>query len=97
MRYCHRCGWEWTREEPPGFRDLCPQCQAYLHCCLNCSLWAPDRRACTSRTAEPTADPAEHNFCEEFRFAFRASRPRQTDDLTKASEARRRWNSLFKK
>ena len=97
MRYCHRCGWEWTREEPPGFRDVCPQCQAFLHCCVNCSLWDAERRACTSRSTAPTADPAEHNFCEEFRFAFRASRPQHTDALSKASDARRRWEGLFRK
>ena len=96
MRYCHRCGWEWTREEAPGFRDLCPRCQAYLHCCLNCAHWRADRNVCSSPTAEPMSDPAEHNFCEEFRFAFRAIRPQQVDPTNRESEARRRWESLFK-
>jgi len=97
MRYCLRCGWEWSREEPPGFRDVCPQCQSYLHCCQNCSLWQGNRGICSSLTAAPTPNPAEHNFCEEFRFAFRAGRPQETDVGARESDARRRWEGLFKK
>jgi hypothetical protein len=97
MRYCHQCGWEWPREEAPGFRDVCPRCQAFLHCCLNCALWNADRDACTSRTTEPPANGASHNFCEEFRFAFRVRRGQPTDALSRAADARRRWEGLFKK
>lgn len=97
MRYCYRCGWKWPREEPPGFRDVCPQCQSFLHCCSNCRLWDADHGQCTSATTDPVADPSAHNFCEEFRFAFRPSRPEAVDAVTRASEARRRWEGLFKK
>ena len=96
MRYCHRCGWRWVRDEPPGFRDVCPQCRAYLHCCLNCALRDTDHQMCASRTADPIADPSVHNFCEEFRFALRGSRPEQNDALSESSDALRRWKGLFK-
>ncbi len=97
MHYCFRCGWEWVRNEKPGFRDVCPQCQAFLHCCVNCSLWNADKGMCTSDTADPVADREEHNFCDEFRFVLRGSRPVPEDSLAKASEARRRWDGLFRK
>jgi len=96
MKFCYRCGWNWPREEPPGFRDVCPQCQAYLHCCTNCSNWDADHTRCTHPTAEPARDSEAHNFCEFFNFAFRAGRRETTDAVSREAEARRKWESLFK-
>jgi hypothetical protein len=64
---------------------------------MNCSMFDSGHGVCNSQTTEPVENHSASNFCEEFRFAFRAGRARETDALTKASEARRRWESLFKK
>ena len=67
MGTCHQCGAVIT--EAVRFRDTCPSCQAYLHCCLNCRLYSPGaHNHCLSPTTEYVGDVAGANFCEEFEF-----------------------------
>src|SRR5207245_2580008 len=71
MGTCHSCGAVIT--EAVGFRATCPNCQAYLHCCLNCRLYSPgSHNHCLSLTTEYVGDVAGGNFCEEFEFTSRA-------------------------
>jgi hypothetical protein len=71
MGTCHNCGA--TITEAVHFRDACPSCQAYLHCCLNCRLYSPGaHNYCLSPTTEYVRDVAEANFSEEFEFVARA-------------------------
>jgi hypothetical protein len=71
MGTCHKCGA--TVADAVGFRSICPQCSAYLQCCLNCRLYsASASNHCLSNTTEPVRDVEAANFCEEFEFVARA-------------------------
>jgi hypothetical protein len=86
MGTCHSCGT--TVEDAVGFRDACPKCSAYLHCCLNCRLYSPSaHNHCLSPTTEPVRDIAGANFCEEFEFVARKKE--------EAPQARKRFDQLF--
>ena len=88
MGTCHQCGT--TITEAVGFRDACPSCQAYLHCCLNCRLYSPSaHNHCLSPTTEYVRDVAGANFCEEFDFVSRKKASEAAD------EQKRRFDQLF--
>ena len=71
MGTCHQCGEIIT--DAVGFRDTCPKCHAYLHCCVNCRLYSPSsHNHCLSPTTEYVRDVEGANFCEEFDFTARA-------------------------
>jgi hypothetical protein len=89
MGACHRCGTAY--DDKVGFRDTCPKCLAYLHCCLNCRLYSPSAsNHCLSRTTEPVSDTAAANFCEEFEFTVPTRAGQQA-----AQAARRKFDQLF--
>jgi hypothetical protein len=88
MRACHSCGTAITEEV--GFRSVCPSCQAYLHCCLNCRLYSPSaHNHCVSSTTEYVRDVAGANFCEEFDFTAAGKKAEES------AEARKRFGNLF--
>jgi hypothetical protein len=69
MRVCYKCGATLQERARVPFKELCPQCEAFLHCCMNCRLYAPDRpNHCLSTTTEFVPDAERGNFCEEFHF-----------------------------
>lgn len=85
-QHCHKCGWEWTLNRPPGRSETCLQCQADLKVCLNCAHY--DLRAayqCREKRAEPVADKASANFCEYFEFARREFVARGADSREAAA------------
>ena len=87
MGTCHQCGA--TITDAVRFRDTCPSCQAYLHCCLNCRLYSPGaHNHCLSPTTEHVGDVAAANFCEEFEFVAR--KKGAADDA-----AKRKFDQLF--
>ena len=71
MKRCHRCGHEWAAEKrQPAVKETCEQCNAYLHCCLNCRFREPGRpNECQIPNTEGIGDRAGCNFCDEFEFA----------------------------
>ena len=88
MGTCHSCGT--AIADAVGFRATCPQCQAYLHCCLNCRLYSPSsHNHCLSPTTEYVGDVAGANFCEEFEFTA-LRRAGET-----APSARKKFDDLF--
>ncbi len=69
MRACYKCGAEIAARERVPFKELCPKCEAFLHCCRNCRLYDPHaHNHCMSRTTEFVADVERGNFCDEFEF-----------------------------
>ena len=69
MRQCYNCGWEWKQPQTPAFREMCPRCDSFLHCCKNCALFgdsAPSQ--CKSPTIDLVSQKDRGNFCGEFRF-----------------------------
>jgi hypothetical protein len=87
MGTCHQCGT--TITDAVGFRDTCPQCRAYLHCCLNCRLYSPAaHNHCLSPTTEFVGDVGGANFCEEFDFVARKK-------ADAGEGAKKRFDELF--
>ena len=75
MWRCHQCKSEWENDKRvPAFKETCPTCSAYLHCCLNCKHH--DRHAhnqCRIPNTDWVGDRKGPSFCDEFEFAPRAS------------------------
>lgn len=98
MKRCGNCGEEWKGEPRPGFRALCPKCEAYIHVCVNCTYF--DRSlasGCQLTNTEPVREKDRPNFCEEFQFAERPAGTWQSDEEKKARSARDKFDRLFKK
>ena len=87
---CVHCGHPWEAKTSPGCRETCPECQAFLHSCLNCRLYNRATDRCSSVTAECTGDREHYNYCEEYQIAQIPLPPRPPED-----HARDRWRALF--
>jgi hypothetical protein len=88
MGTCHSCGT--SIADAVHFRDTCPTCQAFLHCCLNCRLYsAGSHNHCLSPTTEFVGDVAGINFCDEFEFTARAKA------AAAAQSAKKKFDQLF--
>ena len=112
MRVCFACGAKIANRNRVPFKELCPECEAYLHCCRNCRLYSPDvQNQCLSNTTEAVADRERANFCDEFHFK-EIEDPNQREDKgskgpkgakpeprrapAKALSAREKFEQLFK-
>jgi len=94
MNVCQSCKKELTLALVIGRRDICPNCRADLHCCLNCKFY--DRYAskqCKEPIAEMVKEKTKANFCDCFVFAG----TRTADAGAADPEARRALEDLFKK
>lgn len=92
-RFCHHCGHDIGPVARVGRRDACLHCRADLHCCLNCSVFAPTaHNQCREPQAERQVDKTVGNFCEH--FSFRIGRLATT---AKDADARARLAALFAK
>ena len=105
MRLCYQCGTELPERQRVPFKELCPHCDAFLHCCRNCRLNSPDaHNHCLSRTTEYVADVERGNYCDEFDFRQTAApeSSAQTDrrpersSRTRTLTPRERFNQHFK-
>jgi hypothetical protein len=112
MRVCYKCGAELSARSRVPFKELCPRCDAFLHCCRNCRLYDPNaHNHCRSSTTEYVADPERGNFCDEFDFletpkpeddrsrdrkAGSSRRRRQNNGGARSRSAREKFEELFK-
>jgi len=88
---CHKCGEELTFETKIGRRDMCPNCHAYLHCCMNCEFWDLSvHNQCTENRAEFIRDREEGNFCLYFTF-----KDAEDVDGGEAAQAKAKLEALF--
>lgn len=94
MQRCSHCHKELRLDAPPGRRDVCPYCQADLHCCFNCRFYSPTAsQQCLNPGLEPVRNKRSANFCEEFRLReFHEQTSRTSDE-----QARRTLDDLFRK
>lgn len=77
---CWKCG-KPLEDLPPriSFREICPHCHAYLHCCKNCVNYQPGLpNDCKVPGTDPIADREAANFCEEFKILGKP--PQKTAD-----------------
>ena len=69
MRICFHCKAEVSGRERVPFKELCPKCEAFLHCCRNCRLYSANaHNHCLSPSTEYVPDVERGNYCEEFNF-----------------------------
>jgi len=102
MKVCYNCGWEWKQPQVPAFREMCPRCDSFLHCCKNCILYdATAPQQCKSPTVELIAEKDKGNFCEEYRFRDtetarppKPKKPLETKQEVKM-DPREKWRRLF--
>ena len=91
MKQCYKCGAEWVGDTQPGYHESCPDCNAFLHCCLNCQfhdVTMPNE--CTSSTTEPVQYRDRDNFCDEFKII---EEPVQKDGPS--AKGIEEWKKLF--
>lgn len=78
MRVCFNCKAEISGRDRVPFKELCPKCEAFLHCCKNCRLYAPEaHNHCLSSTTEAVPDAERANYCDEFEFRQVEGEPRR--------------------
>lgn len=86
MTFCWKCG-KAIADLPKkiSFRELCPHCDAYLHCCKNCQNYEPGRpNNCKIPGTEQVRDREASNLCEEFAFLGKAPPPKvDPEDVAK--------------
>ncbi len=93
MKKCHSCGREIVIQGKIGREEICPECRADLHCCLNCSFFDEyAQNKCREPMAEWVSDREKGNFCEYFTFRDGAG-----DAARARDEARAKLEALFKK
>ena len=95
MKACHACKKELALGREIGRKDECPNCQADLHCCLNCRFF--DRSApkqCREPIAELVREKDKANYCDLFLFDEAAAGARTGDG---PENARKALDDLFKK
>ncbi len=99
---CHSCKNLLDLEEKVGRQQTCPECNAYLRCCLNCRFYdASAYNECREPQADRIVDKEQGNFCDYFEPAAQvgqqdaAAQVGQQDAA--AEEAKRALENLFKK
>jgi hypothetical protein len=94
MERCHKCKSPWeSGKNQPAVKETCPQCNAYLHCCLNCRFHRPSaHNQCHIPTADWVGDRAGPNFCDEFEFS---SALKGDKDAAQRDAARTTLDALF--
>ncbi|HOC68984.1 MAG TPA: hypothetical protein PLL36_14390 [Candidatus Hydrogenedentes bacterium] len=93
--YCHKCRTTWKSDRrSPGFKEICPACSAYLHCCKNCRFHTPTaHNQCYVPNTDYVASRSGLNFCEE--FEFRKGMPDTKEESKKLKEAKDAFSGLF--
>ena len=88
---CYKCEEELVFDVKIGRRDICPNCNSYLHCCFNCEFWDPNvHNQCRENQGEFIRDREEGNFCLYFTFAKLGE-----DHSSEANEAKSKLEALF--
>lgn len=93
---CFKCGAVLPLDARIGRKDTCAECDADLHCCLNCGLYNRSaHNECDEPQAEWVRDKDRANFCDYFE-PRRGARKGAARSGT-AEEARARFEGLFRK
>ena len=91
---CFKCGFEIELTDKVYRQETCPKCASWVHCCYNCRFYDPlAYHQCREPEARFVKEKDIANFCNYFE-------PRSgpfKGDASKADEARRKLEELFKK
>ena len=93
MNRCFQCSKPIQIADKLGFREVCPSCQADLHCCKACKFYESTAyNECYEPNAERILDKLKANFCEYFELNTKKTLT-EVDEKQKALEA---LKALFK-
>lgn len=66
---CYHCGFLFSDDYKPGFRDECPKCIRDVHVCKNCVYHDTSlSNECRETQADRVVDKEKGNFCEYFNY-----------------------------
>lgn len=90
---CWNCSTDIDCSDKARFRDTCPQCGSYVHCCLNCRFYS---KQSSDQCREPLADRVgtkeNANYCEY----FEPNTEGPVFSHNRAEEAKQKLEDLFK-
>lgn len=89
---CFHCGEDIEIEAKVSRSEVCPKCSSAVKCCMNCRFY--DKSAhnqCLEPAAEWISVKDRSNFCEY----FEPSAQKKAGSVP--GEAKKKWDSLFKK
>ena len=99
--YCQNCSAELPNKpgDVVGRTSTCDRCGADLHACVQCTHYDPKRyNDCNEPQAERVDDRTKANFCEYLKLrTVKPGAPTQGGVADRASQARAKLDSLFKK
>lgn len=76
--------------------DTCPKCDTDLHCCKNCRFFDPSvHNECQETQAEWVRFKDKRNYCDYFEASTHITLVKKAG--ASADEARKKFDSLFKK
>jgi len=88
---CYGCGATLRMDGPVGRRTTCPECDADLHCCMNCRHYDESAaHQCREPQVDHVVDKDASNACDLFQLGDGASRRRGSN-----REAKDRLRALF--
>lgn len=85
---CYRCGATLRIDGPVGRRTTCPECDADLHCCMDCRHYDESAaHQCREPHADHFVDKESSNACDLFQLGDGASRRRGSSDAARGALA----------
>ena len=91
---CFHCGAKVFFEAKIYHSDVCPKCEADIHCCLNCDHYDPSaHNKCREPQAEWISDREKANYCD----FFMASKNLEKRIVKQRDSAKLDFDNLFKK
>ena len=99
MIKCWSCSSDLGVLRKPGREEICPSCNAWVHCCKNCAFWDDSARTCEEPAAEWVHDRERANFCDFFALAVPDAPGATNDDRRPPPPASGRdaFERLFRK
>lgn len=93
---CYQCGAKIEFEGKIFRQSTCPECESYLHCCLNCdnydTLAAHD---CRESQAQWARDKEAANFCDYFDPVI-GEKHHQNRSHLRQNDAKSKLEAMFK-
>jgi hypothetical protein len=91
---CFHCGSQISFEGKIYRSDVCPKCDADVHCCRNCENFdLTAHNKCSEPQAEWVSDREKANYCD----FFTANKNLRTKVIKQRDSARLDFDNLFKK
>ena len=91
---CDSCKSEMKFEGPISRTEVCPKCDADVHCCLNCLNYDPSaHNRCREPQSEWISDREKGNFCD----FFLPNKAAGVGVAKPVGDIRQTFESLFKK